>query len=128
VSIAAQIKEEMELTLFFIAHDLHMVRFLSERVAVMYKGRILEEGMCEDVFMSPVHPYTRALIESMPTIDPTKRSFDSSLFRFEVRGKGLEGGCPYVSRCPHASRVCKDSEPPFKEIEKDHRVACHLSN
>ena len=138
VSIQAQIvnllddlKQELGLTYLFIAHDLAMVRYLSDRVAVMYLGRIVELGERDAVFERPLHPYTQGLIASIPIPDPEK----------EARRKRtvLEGdvpnpanppsGCRFHTRCPIATDICKTDDPEFRNLAPDdepkHQVACH---
>lgn len=133
VSIQAQIlnllsdlQERFKLTYLFIAHDLSVVRHVSDRIAVMYLGRIVETGDAESVFSRPLHPYTQALLSSIPTPRPQAR--DSR------RWGGLSGdlpaatapppGCRFHTRCPIAIGECKNQEPPLLEARPGHWAAC----
>jgi len=137
VSIQAQIvnllddlKDELGLTYLFIAHDLSMVRHLSDRVAVMYLGRFVETGSCSDVFQSPRHPYTRALIAAMPVASPDRigRRITSTL-RGEIPNPAEPPpGCHFHTRCPFATGDCRTERPLLRNISgapADHEVACH---
>jgi len=130
VNLLADLKDELGLTYLFIAHDLSMVRHISDRVAVMYLGRIVELGDRDDVFDQPLHPYTQALISAIPVPDPGLKSRNS--------GPKLGGdipspaappaGCRFHTRCPFATDVCRNKDPEFRELgttTASHRVACH---
>jgi oligopeptide/dipeptide ABC transporter ATP-binding protein len=134
VSIQAQIINLLEdlqtayrLSLLFIAHDLHMVRHVSDRVAVMYLGRIVESADTEALFTQPRHPYTEALLAAVPVPDPTaKRS------RIVLEGDlpspiDLPSGCRFYSRCPKRIPDCQKADPPLIEITPGHHVACILA-
>jgi oligopeptide/dipeptide ABC transporter ATP-binding protein len=131
VSIRAQIlnllkdlQEEFNLTLLFIAHDLAVVQFLCDVVAVMYLGRIIELAESEVLYKNPCHPYTKTLMAAIPRVDPTLRG----------RGTKLKGevpsiakpprGCPFHPRCPVAEDRCKKEEIPFNEVSEGHLVRC----
>ncbi len=130
VNLLSELKEDLGLTYLFIAHDLAMVRYLSDRVAVMYLGRLVEVGGREDVFDRPLHPYTRALISAIPTPDPHMEATHSA--------PPLEGdvpdpaappsGCRFHTRCPFATDLCMRAEPELREptpSDPPHQVACH---
>jgi oligopeptide/dipeptide ABC transporter ATP-binding protein len=127
VNLLADLKATMGLTLLFIAHDLSMVRYVSDRTAVMYLGRLVELGKADDVFFRPLHPYTRSLIASNPEADPERE-------RRRVRGGppgeipspvNLAPGCRFAGRCPFAAPVCKERDPRWLEVEPGRFVACH---
>jgi oligopeptide/dipeptide ABC transporter ATP-binding protein len=127
VNLLADLKVTMGLTLLFIAHDLSMVRYVSDRTAVMYLGRLVELGKADDVFFRPLHPYTRSLVASNPEADPV-------LERKRVRGAppgeipspvNLAPGCRFAGRCPFATGVCKERDPRWLEVEPGRFVACH---
>jgi len=128
VNLLADLKAELGLTYLFIGHDLAMVRHLSDRVAVMYLGRIVEIGDRDAVFDSPAHPYTRALIAAMPALAATNTGQ-----RFALRGEIPDparppAGCHFHTRCPFATDVCRRDRPPLDvrcHGEAEHRVACH---
>jgi oligopeptide/dipeptide ABC transporter ATP-binding protein len=130
VNLLGDLKKDLGLTYLFIAHDLSMVRHLSDRVAVMYLGRIVEMGDADHIFGSPKHPYTRALLSAIPIPDPAAEA--------KRRRVPLEGdipspanppsGCRFRTRCPMATEICTQQDPEFRELgEEDstHQVACH---
>ncbi|BDA84373.1 ABC transporter ATP-binding protein [Aureimonas sp. SA4125] len=126
INLFLDLKEQIGLTLIFIAHDLAIVRRLSDRVAVMYLGRIVEEGPTEAVFSAPRHPYTAALIAAIPEIDP-----DHTLPEAPVMGEppsplALPPGCAFHPRCAFAQDVCRSGPPPSLNRADDHGWACIL--
>jgi oligopeptide transport system ATP-binding protein len=128
VNLLADLKEKFGLTLLFIAHDLSMVRYISDRMAVMYLGSLVELGPADDVFFNPLHPYSQLLIDSNPKADP-KEEHD----RVVMPSKGeiptpinLKEGCRFVGRCPRAMSQCATQTPQLREIREKRFVACHL--
>ena len=134
VSIQAQIlnlfldlREKLGLTYLFISHDLGVVEHLSDRVAVMYLGRIIEDAPTQEVFARPNHPYTIALLEEVPRIDTRKREFP--FLKGELPSPlSPPSGCHFHPRCPHAMARCKVEAPALKTIAPGHRSACHLND
>jgi peptide/nickel transport system ATP-binding protein len=133
VSIQAQIlnlfmdlRATLGLTYLFISHDLGVVEHLSDRVAIMYLGRIIEEAPTEEVFGRPNHPYTRALLEEVPRIETRKRTF-SSLKGELPSPLHPPTGCHFHPRCPHAFDRCKVERPTLKFVGPQHKSACHLN-
>lgn len=133
VSIQAQIlnllkelQKELGLTMLFIGHGLGSVHYVSDRIAVMYLGKIVETGKAQDVFGHPVHPYTKALVEAVPLPDPVKMRQKKTLLSGEVNSMELERGCRFAARCPYASEVCKEQEPQMQCVsqENGHFAAC----
>jgi peptide/nickel transport system ATP-binding protein len=134
VSIQAQIlnlfielRKQLNLTYLFISHDLGVVRHLADRVAIMYLGRIVEQGQAEDVFDKPNHPYTQALIAEIPRLDTRKRQFVA------VKGEipsplDPPPGCHFHPRCPHAMPRCKTEVPQLKQVAPGRLSACHLND
>jgi peptide/nickel transport system ATP-binding protein len=134
VSIQAQIinlfmklRAESNLTYLFISHDLGVVRHLSDRVAIMYLGRIVEEGPADVVFAKPNHPYTQALLAEVPRLDRRKRNFAP------VKGEipsplDPPTGCHFHPRCPHAMDRCRSEAPALEAIATGRRSACHLND
>ena len=121
-------QKELGLTYLFIAHDLAMVKHISDRVAVMYLGSMVELAESEALYSNPKHPYTEALMSAIPLADPDVEEIRQRIM--------LEGdvpspintppGCKFQGRCSKCMDICKKESPLFKEVEKDHYVACHL--
>ena len=134
VSIQAQIinlfmdlREQLNLTYLFISHDLGVVEHISDRVAIMYLGRIVEEATTDDVFRRPNHPYTQALLAEVPRIETRRRIF--SAIEGELPSPlNPPTGCHFHPRCPHAMPRCAAEMPPLREIAPGHRSACHLND
>jgi oligopeptide/dipeptide ABC transporter ATP-binding protein len=134
VSIQAQIlnlfielRRELNLTYLFISHDLGVVRHLSDRVVIMYLGRVVEEGATDELFEKPNHPYTTALLGEIPRLDTRKRVFAP------VKGEipsplNPPSGCHFHPRCPHAMPRCKVEAPVLREIAPGRRSSCHLND
>ncbi|MDO5033658.1 MAG: ATP-binding cassette domain-containing protein [Eubacteriales bacterium] len=133
VSIQAQVlhllqrlQEQLDLTYIFISHDLSVVEMISDRIAVMYLGFILELADKEKLFAKPSHPYTQALISAVPIPDP-KQKPDRIFLQGEIPSAlNLPQGCPFASRCPQCMPRCKQERPSLREIEPGHEVACFL--
>ncbi|WP_417513302.1 ABC transporter ATP-binding protein [Minwuia sp.] len=134
VSVQAQIlnllhemKARYNLTMLFISHDLAVVKNICDRVAVMYLGKICEEAGSEELYRHPRHPYTRALLASVPEPDPEIRPEPVNLTSSELPSPiNPPSGCRFRTRCPKAQAVCADTEPPLEELAPGHRVACHF--
>jgi oligopeptide/dipeptide ABC transporter ATP-binding protein len=128
VNLLADIKEAMGLTLVFIAHDLSMVRYVSDRMAVMYLGQLVELGPADDVYFRPKHPYTQSLIAANPEADPERERLRAhSAPRGEIPSPvNMTPGCRFTGRCPFAASVCRDRDPAWLEVEPGRFVACHL--
>jgi len=134
VSIQAQVinmfdelQEQMDLTYLFIAHDLLVVRHISDRIAVMYLGKMVELAGSGEIYDHPLHPYTKSLMSAVPLPDP-KRARENQ--RIVLTGDipsplNAPSGCPFRTRCPHATEACAQSMPEFKEVAPEHFVACH---
>lgn len=134
VSIRAQIlnlmkdlQERLELTYLFIAHDLSIVKYLSNKVAVMYLGKIMEIGSVSSVFQKPCHPYTRSLLAAVSIPDPDIQRERLILNDEEPNPSQPLRGCPFHPRCPQAMDRCLREEPALLEVEYGHRAACHLA-
>lgn len=127
VNLLKDLQEKLGLTYLFIAHDLSMVRYISDRVGVMYLGHMMELSVSEELYDNPIHPYTRALLSSIPIPDPDiQRSRKRIMLEGDVPSPiNPKEGCRFVDRCPHAVDICKKTTPEFKEFTKDHFVACH---
>jgi oligopeptide/dipeptide ABC transporter ATP-binding protein len=129
VNLLEDLKEERGLTYLFVAHDLSMVRHVCDRVAVMYLGRLVESGSRDDVFGQPCHPYTRALIASIPVPDPERRATRAAPpLEGEVPSPAAPPpGCRFHTRCPFAVARCREEVPELRETAPGHQVACHRS-
>ena len=133
VSIQAQVlnlfirlRDELNLTYLFISHDLGVVRHLSDRVVIMYLGRVVESAPAGELFARPNHPYTQALLAEAPTLEVRKKEF------IAIKGEipsplHPPSGCHFHPRCPHATARCKSERPEWKEVAPGHASACHLN-
>ena len=134
VSIQAQVinmfdelQDKLGLTYLFIAHDLLVVRHISDRIAVMYLGKMVELADADEIYEHPLHPYSRSLISAVPVPDPKIARANQ---RIALKGDipsplNAPSGCPFRTRCPHATEACAESMPEFKEVSAGHFVACH---
>jgi oligopeptide/dipeptide ABC transporter ATP-binding protein len=128
INLLQDLQEEFGLTYLFIAHDLSVVKHISNRVAVMYLGKVVELAATEKLFASPKHPYTEALMSAVPVANPD----------FQIERIPLEGdvpspinpplGCPFHPRCRYAESICSAEIPEYREIEDQHFVTCHLAD
>jgi oligopeptide transport system ATP-binding protein len=134
VSIQAQIinmlmdlQEQMGITYLFIAHDLSVVRHISRRIVVMYLGHVMETNTSADLYRNPRHPYTRALLSSIPVPDPNaSRAQKRVVLQGEVPSPvNPPSGCVFSTRCPIATEVCRTTVPPMTELASGHAAACH---
>ena len=132
VSVQAQIlnllvdlQADFRLTYLFVAHDLSVVRHISNRVAVMYVGRIVELAETTEIFESPKHPYTAALLSAVPEPDPRMRSRRIVLQGEVANPASPPSGCYFHPRCPHAIDVCRTQTPAWQEVSRGHFVSCH---
>lgn len=127
VNILQDLQQELGLTYLFIAHDLSMVRHISSRIGVMYLGKLVEVAEAGELYTHPAHPYTRALLASVPQPDPRVRHLEVGGLKGDIPGPTADmSGCRFCSRCPHAMPVCQQQEPPMQEIAPRHFAACWL--
>lgn len=128
VNLLKELQVEKGLTFLFIAHDLSMVKQISDRIGVMYLGNIVELTASEELYENPLHPYTQALLSAIPIPDP---DIEESRERIILEGElpspvNPPSGCVFRTRCPMAMDVCAEKKPVWQEVERDHYVACHL--
>jgi peptide/nickel transport system ATP-binding protein len=134
VSVQAQIinllddlQDDFKLTYLFVAHDLSVVRHVSDRIAVMYLGKLMEVSPAEELYTKPIHPYTSALLAAIPIPDPERNRRRE---RVVVSGEppnpiNPPTGCVFHPRCPHATEICREVEPPLVRYPNGHLAACH---
>ena len=126
LELMMELKKEFGLTYLFITHDLATAKYVCNRIAIMYLGKIVESGRLQEVFQNPRHPYTEALLSAVPIPDP-KADRKKLIPKGEIPNPiNPPTGCRFHPRCPYAKAMCSQIEPQFIEIEKGHYVACHL--
>ncbi|HHX11410.1 MAG TPA: ABC transporter ATP-binding protein, partial [Clostridiales bacterium] len=126
INLLHDLQKKLNLTYLFIAHDLNIVKYISDRIAVMYLGNIVELASSKDLYANTLHPYSQALLSSVPIADPDKEA--------QKKRQILEGdvpspintpkGCPFAGRCPYVMDICRQEKPPL-EMKQGHLVACH---
>ena len=126
INLLKKLQREMNLAYVFISHDLSVVKFISDKIGVMYLGAMMEFGTKDDIFRNPLHPYTKALFSAVPNPDPTAK-----MERIKLEGDipspaNPPKGCRFHTRCPYAKEVCKHIPPEYTEVEPGHFAACHL--
>lgn len=133
VSIQAQIlnlmwdlQKDLNLTYLFISHDMGVIRYISNRIAVMYAGKLMEIGMTKDVLNDPLHPYTRSLLKAVPIPDPKKARRERIVVGEPPDPADPPSGCRFHPRCPYAMELCREEEPEEAEAKNRHYTACFL--
>ena len=127
LNLFAELRDRLGLTYLFISHDLGVIEHLSDRVVIMYLGRVVEEAPTEELFAHPNHPYTRALLTEIPRIDMRRRKFEP--LKGEIPSPlNPPSGCHFHTRCPHAMPICREIAPVLKEASPGHKSACHLND
>jgi len=119
-------KKSREMSVVFVSHDIALAEYVSERLAVMYLGQIVESAPAEELINNPLHPYTQALIDAVPEIG--KKPSDRELIKGEIASSvNIPTGCRFHPRCPYAKEICKEREPELEELNGNHLVACHFA-
>jgi oligopeptide/dipeptide ABC transporter ATP-binding protein len=128
INLLEELQVQFNLTYLFIAHDLSVVYHISNRIAVMYVGKIMEVGQAEEVYQGPRHPYTEALMSAVPVIDPDVKP-ERILLQGDVPNPAnAPSGCTFHPRCRYAKKICSQEEPPLEDIGDEHYVACHFAD
>ncbi len=126
INLMIELREKFDLTMMFISHDLGVVEYISDRVAIMYLGRVVEIADTEEVFKNPHHPYTKALLESIPQIGE-KDLVKKDLLEGDIPSPiNPPSGCTFHTRCPYAQEICSQECPQMRDVNDKHKVACHL--
>ncbi|MBW8010145.1 MAG: dipeptide ABC transporter ATP-binding protein [Chloroflexi bacterium] len=128
VNLLEELQDNLQITYLFIAHDLNMVRYISDRVAVMYLGKLVEMATSDELYAHPLHPYTQALMSAAPVPDPV---VEGEAQRIILEGDvpspvNPPSGCRFHTRCPIAEEICSQEEPLLRELAPGHTAACHL--
>ncbi|ANU17652.1 peptide ABC transporter substrate-binding protein [Planococcus maritimus] len=126
LNLLKELQIEFDLTYLFIAHDLSVVKHMSDRIGVMYLGNLVELASNKDLYKEPLHPYTQALISAIPEPNPAKRKERIVLKGDVPSPQNPPAGCPFHTRCPVAMEVCSQQKPVLTEVRPGHQVACHL--
>ncbi len=131
LNLLQELKAGHQLTYLFISHDLHVVHYICDEVMVMYLGQVIEIGPVEQIYGSPAHPYTRALLSAVPSMDPANRTMQPPLVGDPPNPINPPPGCRFRARCPHAEPVCGERSPvlaPVAGAAAAHSVACHIND
>jgi len=127
INLLEELQTKFNLSYLFIAHDLAVVEHVSDEVAVMYLGKIVERAPKKELYQNPLHPYTQILIKSVPIPDPTQKSKKTPIKGDIPSPLAPPPGCPFHTRCPIAEPRCKTEVPEFRELKPNHFVSCHLA-
>lgn len=128
LNLMSDLQEKMGLTYMFISHDLSVVKYISDRIAVMYLGKVMELAGKQDLYEKPMHPYTQALLSAIPVADVNQK-MERIILKGDVPSPfNPPAGCRFHTRCPYATERCKTEVPELREKEPGHFVACHLDN
>jgi len=126
LNLLIDLKQRFDLTYLFISHDLNVVRFISDRVMVMYLGKVVELGPVDRIYREPKHPYTRALLSAMPSMDPRRRTEEAPLTGDPPNPINPPSGCRFRTRCPFAEAVCAEQAPVLTMDDCGRAAACHM--
>ena len=125
INLLQDLREKQDLTYLFITHDLSVVKYISDRIGVMYLGNLVELAASEAMFKKPIHPYTQALIAAIPTTDPDANK-ELQILEGDIPSPvNPPKGCKFHTRCRYCTEICTQVVPEWRELEPDHFVACH---
>jgi oligopeptide/dipeptide ABC transporter ATP-binding protein len=127
LNLMMDLQERMGLSYLFISHDLSVVKHISHRIGVMYLGSMVELANKKDLYLDPIHPYTRALLSAIPVPDPEKKKEMMAIIGEIPSNVDTPVGCKFHTRCPYAKDVCRHDEPIYREVKPEHFVACHFA-
>jgi len=129
INLMQKLKNDFGLTYLFISHDLSVIRYVCDRVAVMYLGEIAEIAPTQKLYSTPKHPYTQALLNSVPVPDPNKDLSSRIILKGDLPSPvNMPSGCKFHTRCPYVMDICSKIDPEYTKISEDHKVKCHLLN
>jgi oligopeptide/dipeptide ABC transporter ATP-binding protein len=126
LNLMKEVTENMKLTTIYISHDLSLIQYMCEEIAIMYLGKIVEIGSTNKILQNPQHPYTQALISAVPIPDPEANPEEVKILNHVPSPINLPPGCNFQDRCPFAEAICRENEPELKKTEEGHLVSCHL--
>ena len=128
INLLKNLQDEHGFTYMFIAHDLNIVKYISDRIAVMYLGNLVELADSEEIYANTLHPYSQALLDAVPIPDPKREAEkERAILSGDVPSPiNPKPGCPFAGRCPKATDICRQKTPELKEVTPNHFVACHL--
>ena len=124
LNLLKELKDRLNLTYIFISHDLSVVKYISDRIIIMYLGRIMEMGNVEEIYAHPAHPYTQALFSAIPPVSPFETKEPIKLTGEIPSPLNMPPGCPFCNRCPYATAACREELPALREVGPDHQAAC----
>jgi len=124
LKLLEKIKEKSKISFIYVTHDLSTARYVCDRIAIMYLGKIVEIGPTEEILANPVHPYTQALIAAVPEIDPTVKVKNVPIKGYVPVVPGESSNCRFYPRCPYADEQCEGESPEMREIGESHFVSC----
>lgn len=126
INLFSDLQEERKLTYLFISHDLGIVEHLCSRIAIMYLGSVVELATRSELFLNPIHPYTKALLSAVPIPDPERKRSRIVLNGDIPSPENPPSGCRFHTRCPYAKDICREKVPEFRKVKDHHQVSCHL--
>ena len=128
INLLKELQRKRGLTYLFVAHDMSVIRYISDRVGVMYLGSLVEVAETEELYRNNLHPYSKALLSAIPIADPEKAAQNKQILLEGEVPSPLNSpvGCKFASRCPYAKPICSEQTPAMKEAAPGHFVACHL--